>query len=165
MLNIVLYEPEIPENTGNIARMCVGLNATLHLIKPFGFFLDDKHMKRSGLDYWKHLNLIQHDSYDDFLKYIKPDAQIYYLTRYGIKTPDQLQLNTSNPTYFIFGKESLGIPKVILKDNREQTVRIPASENVRSLNLANCVAILGYEYVKQNKYKGLATKEPHKPLF
>lgn len=165
MLNIVLLEPEIPENTGNIARMCVGLNATLHLIKPYGFFLNNKHLKRSGLDYWPHLKLIEHDSYIDFLKVVKNKKQIYYLTRHGINQPDQLHLNIDKPVYFIFGKESAGIPQRLLQQNKKQTVRIPASQNVRSLNLANCVAILGYEYAKQNKYQGLCLKEPHKPLF
>jgi tRNA (cytidine/uridine-2'-O-)-methyltransferase len=90
---------------------------------------------------------------------------LYYVTRYGTKTPDQLSLHTNTPIYFIFGKESSGLPKKILEENKAHTIRIPASKNVRSLNLSNCVAILGYEYTKQNGYESLAIKEPHKPLF
>jgi tRNA (cytidine/uridine-2'-O-)-methyltransferase len=121
-------------------------------------------MKRSGLDYWKDLKLIEHDSYEEFINTIKNDADIYYITRYGKQTPDSLHFKTNNKIYLVFGKESTGIPKSILLKHQQQTVRIPTSVNVRSLNLSNCVAILGYEYIKQNNYDGLKVKEPHKPL-
>jgi tRNA (cytidine/uridine-2'-O-)-methyltransferase len=121
-------------------------------------------MKRSGLDYWKDLKLIEYDSYEEFINAIKNGAKVYYVTRYGKQTPDSLKLKTNNSIYFVFGKESTGIPKSILLKHQQQIVRIPSSINVRSLNLSNCVAILGYEYVKQNNYQGLEIREPHKPL-
>ncbi|MDR0856952.1 MAG: tRNA (uridine(34)/cytosine(34)/5-carboxymethylaminomethyluridine(34)-2'-O)-methyltransferase TrmL [Mycoplasmataceae bacterium] len=165
MLHIVLYEPEIPENTGNIARTCVGFNAKLHLIRPYGFFITDKTVKRAGVDYWDKLQLEEHDCWDDFLKSIKTEYKIYFLTRYGVNTPDSCGMKSTEDVYLIFGKESTGIPKEILRDNKDKTVRIPTSENVRSLNLSNCVAMLTYEFAKQNDYEGLKNSEPHKPLF
>jgi tRNA (cytidine/uridine-2'-O-)-methyltransferase len=141
------------------------LNATLHLIKPYGFFLNNKHLKRSGLDYWKYLKLIEHDCYEEFINTIPKNTQVYYITRYGTKIPNHLTFHMDIPTYFVFGKESSGIPKQILNHNKVHTIRIPTSINIRSLNLSNCVAIIGYEYVKQNKYKGLCQNEPHKPLI
>jgi tRNA (cytidine/uridine-2'-O-)-methyltransferase len=137
----------------------------LHLIRPYGFFLNDRKVKRSGLDYWQHLKLVEHDSYEDFIKQIKNGSHLYYITRYGVKTPEKLSLRTRTPVYFIFGKESSGLSKKILEENKTRTIRIPASKNVRSLNLSNCVAILGYEYAKQNNYDSLSIKEPHKPIF
>lgn len=156
MLHIVLFEPEIPENTGNIARTCVGFNATLHLIRPYGFFLNDKNMKRSGLDYWQHLKLIEHDSYEDFTKSIKQSHKIYFITKFGINKPQDFKYFSNIDTYFIFGKETKGLPKILLDKNKSRTICIPSSKNVRSLNLANCVAIIGYEYLKQIKFNSLS---------
>ncbi|MDR2462050.1 MAG: tRNA (uridine(34)/cytosine(34)/5-carboxymethylaminomethyluridine(34)-2'-O)-methyltransferase TrmL [Mycoplasmataceae bacterium] len=166
MVHVVLLEPEIPENTGNIARSCIGMNAILHLIKPYGFFLTDKKLKRSGVDYWEKLKLIEHNSYEDFINTIKNKKHlIYFLTRYGKNKPNEISFKNKNDVYIVFGKESQGIPKNILKENEIKTIRIPASKNIRSFNLSNCVAILLYEYSKQNNYEGLEIFEPHKPLF
>ncbi|GHU30473.1 hypothetical protein FACS1894166_00180 [Bacilli bacterium] len=109
--------------------------------------------------------MTEHDSYDEFINSINGKHQLYYVTRYGTTTPDQLKLAIKDDIYFIFGKESSGIPKDILLKHKKCTVRIPSSNSVRSLNLSNCVAIIGYEYVKQNDYVGLEVKEPHKPIF
>lgn len=164
-LHIVLYHPEIPQNTGNIARTCVGFNATLHLIRPYGFVLNDKLVKRSGVDYWDHLKLIQHDCYEDFIKTLKKNDQIYYITRYGKKTLEDVKFSKQNKNktiYLMFGAESNGIDKKILVKNKAKTIRIPSSKNVRSLNLSNCVAICAYQVLRLDKFKKLEKFEPHK---
>ncbi len=161
-LHIVLFEPEIPENTGNIARTCVGFDAVLHLIRPYGFFLDNKKFKRSGVDYWDHLELIEHDCFDDFINSINKDSDLFFITRYGKKLTSQIKFNFDNDTYIVFGKESTGINKDILKKYSNHTYRIPISINTRSLNLSNCAAMLTYEYVKSNDFKGLEKAEPFK---
>lgn len=164
MLNIVLLEPEIPQNTGNIARTCVAFNATLHLIKPYGFILDDKKVVRSGLDYWKNLKLKEYNSYQEFLDNNDSKTnEFFYITRYGLNTPDAFKYDVgSKAVYFIFGKESTGIDKNILKQNKKNTIRIPSSNNVRSLNLSNCVALIAFEAIKQSNYSGLEKFEPFK---
>ena len=162
MLNIVLYEPEIPQNTGNIMRSCVATNATLHLIKPLGFSVDDKTLKRSGVNYIDKLNWYVYDNYEDFLNKNK-NGTFYYLTRYGHKP--HTTFDYSNPEeniYFVFGKESTGIPKGILKPNIDHCMRMPMTDNVRSLNLSNTVAIMLYEALRQQNYYGLLFDEPHK---
>jgi len=162
-LHIVLYEPEIPQNTGNIARTCVGFNATLHLIRPYGFFLSDKSVKRSGVDYWDHLKLVEHNDWSDFAKTLKKSDQVYYITRYGKQgLSDIKKINKKQDVYLVFGKESTGIPKDILVANKSKTIRIPSSKNVRSLNLSNCVAICAYHIIELNKFEGLDKLEPHK---
>lgn len=167
MLHIVLIEPEIPANTGNIARTCVAFNATLHLVRPYGFFLNDKNLKRSGVDYWDHLKLVEHDSFDDLLSSVKNDQCFYFYTRYGVNKPSDISYPKikDHDVYLVFGKESAGIDKAILKKYKEQTIRIPSSNKVRSLNLSNTVAIACYEVEKQNDYENLCKEEPHKPLF
>jgi len=164
MLHIVLFEPEIPQNVGNIARTCVGFNATLHLIKPYGFIFDRNHgeLKRSGVNYWDKLKICEHTTYEDFLKTVKKNSSFYFLTRYGTKTTDQIKFNYKGDSYILFGKESTGIDKEILKANKPHTYRIPSSINVRSLNVSNCVAILAYLYVSKNKFSKLEKKEPFK---
>lgn len=162
-IHIVLFEPEIPQNTGNIARTCVGFNANLHLIRPYGFVLSDKNLKRSGCDYWNHLKLTEHDCYEDFIKTIKPNDAVYYITRYGKHLPNAIKKPKSNgDIYLMFGKESTGITKSILVKNKKHTIRIPSSKNVRSLNLSNCVAICIYEVAKLNNFANLYKLEPHK---
>ncbi|MDR3249677.1 MAG: tRNA (cytidine(34)-2'-O)-methyltransferase [Mycoplasmataceae bacterium] len=166
-LNIVLLEPEIPQNTGNIARTCVGFNANLHLIRPYGFIFNKKmsELKRSGVNYWDKLKIFEHDSYNEFIKSIKKQSyDIYFITRYGKNTPEKIKSNKKN-IYILFGKESIGIDKLILKANKNKTIRIPITSNVRSLNVSNCVAIIAYEFIKKTKYSGLKIQEPHKPLF
>ena len=156
MINIVLYEPEIPQNTGNIMRTCVGLGARLHLIKPLGFKLDTKYIKRSGVNYIDKCEYFVYENWEDFIS--KNDGEFFYITRYGKQSPDEFDMSMDN-VYLIFGKESTGIPKEILKENLSRCVRIPTNENVRSLNLSNCVAIVLYEALRQQKYNDLSKVE------
>jgi tRNA (cytidine/uridine-2'-O-)-methyltransferase len=167
MLNIVLFEPEIAENTGNIARTCVAFNAKLHLIRPYGFPFskNDPKLKRAGANYFEHLQVSEYDSYDEFINSIEEEYDIYYLSRYGVNTPNSCNFKTDKDVYLMFGKESTGIDKTILLANKEKTIRVPSSVNVRSINLSNTVAMIAYEYVKQNDYDGLSLQEPHKKLF
>lgn len=162
MLNIVLYEPEIPQNTGNIMRSCVATNARLHLIKPLGFSVEDKDLKRSGVNYIDKLEWYVYDNYEDFLNKNKTGT-FYYLTRYGHKPHTTFDYSNPNENiYFVFGKESTGIPKSILKPNIDHCMRMPMTDNVRSLNLSNTVAIMLYEALRQQNYDGLLFDEPHK---
>lgn len=166
MINIVLFQPEIPENTGNIARSCVAFNARLHLIRPYGFIMSNAHLKRSGCDYWDELNLSQYDCFEDFMeKNHKPNLYIY--TRYGDKKPHEInyQKNQDQDIWIMFGKESTGVPKEILQQFSENLIRVPTTDKVRSINLSNTVAIALYEVVKQLDYHGLSTLEPHKKDF
>ena len=164
MLHIVLYQPEIPENTGNIARTCVAFNAHLHLIRPYGFFLTDKNLKRSSVTYWSKVKLHEYDSYEEFtdINKINSKTQIYYITRYGKHPSSEMKYDLNNEVYLVFGKESTGIDKQILKNNLNKTIRIPTTNNVRALNLSNCVAMLAYEYVKQTNFEGMELNEPFK---
>ncbi len=161
MINIVLYEPEIPQNTGNIMRTCVATGARLHLIKPLGFSLDEKYLKRSAVNYMDKLDYRVYENYEDFLSKNKGD--FYYFTRYGKKphTSFDYSDNTKN-IYLVFGKESTGIPKEILSKDLDKCMRIPMTSNVRALNLSNCVAIVTYEVLRQQNYNNLLRTEPHK---
>ncbi len=142
-LNVVLFEPEIPQNTGNIMRSCVGFDAKLHLIKPYGFSLDEKHLKRARLDYFKYLEYEEYDSLTDFLA--KNQGEFYILSRYGHKSPKEIDFTkTTKDIYLIFGKESTGLPYEFIAANLDKTFRIPTTNKVRSLNLSNCVAIMLY---------------------
>lgn len=160
MNHIVLFEPEIPQNTGNIMRTCVATGTKLHLIKPFGFVLDDVHLRRSGVNYIQELN---YEVYDDFLDFKNKNPGVYYyFTRYGKKPHtsfDYSNLKQDN-LYFIFGKESTGIPKDILKENLDYCMRIPMTDKVRALNVSNSVAIVIYEVLRQQEYSGLLCMEP-----
>ncbi len=160
-INIVLYQPEIAENAGNIMRSCVGFDAHLHLILPLGFNLYDKRIKRSAVNYLDHLEYTLYDDLDDFFKQ-NPNANIYYLTRYGHKTPKDIKIDSSSdePIYFMFGRESTGIPYDLLNKNLDRCYRIPTTDKVRSLNLSNCVAIVLFEATSQNNYDGLFRDEP-----
>ena len=161
MINIVLYEPEIPQNTGHIMRSCVATNSTLHLIKPLGFKIDDKHLIRAGVNYIDKLNYKIYENYEDFLK--KNKGTFYYLTRYGHVPHTTFDYSDKNENiYFVFGKESTGIPKSILKPNLKHCMRIPMSNNVRALNLSNTVAIMIYEALRQQNYPDLYFDEPIK---
>lgn len=161
MINIVLYEPEIPQNTGNIMRTCVATGSKLHLIKPLGFSLDEKYIKRSAVNYIEKLDYEVYENYEDFLSKNKGD--FYYFTRYGKKphTSFDYSDNTKN-IYLIFGKESTCIPKEILSKDLDKCMRIPMTSNVRALNLSNCVAIVTYEVLRQQNYNDLLRTEPHK---
>ena len=161
MINIVLFEPEIPQNTGNIMRTCVATGAKLHLIEPFGFILNDKTIKRSGVNYIDKLEYITYENFDDFLS--KNKGEFYFFTRYGKKPHSSFDFtDTTKDIYLIFGKESTGIPKIILRNYLDRCMRLPTTANVRSLNLSNCVAIATYEVLRQQDYPNLLRTEPHK---
>lgn len=161
MINIVLFEPEIPQNTGNIMRTCIATNAKLHLIEPLGFKLDEKSIKRSGVNYIDKCDYQIYKNYEDFSR--QNPGTYYFLTRYGHKPHSDFNFSNSNENiYFIFGKESTGIDKNILKDNLEHCIRLPMTDNVRSLNLSNTVAIVLYEALRQQNYNDLLFDEPHK---
>ena len=161
MLNIVLFEPEIPENTGNIMRTCAATNAKLHLIRPLGFRLDESSIKRSGVNYIDKVEYTLYDDYEDFCN--KNPGEYYYMTRYGKKAHSEFDYtDKSKNIYLIFGKESTGIPKEILRNNLDRCIRIPSTDNVRSLNLSNCVAIVLFEVLRQQDYLDLSRIEPFK---
>ena len=161
MVNVVLYQPEIPQNTGNIMRTCAATNTRLHLIKPLGFNLDEKSIKRSGANYVDECDYKLYDSYEDFLS--KNDGEFYFFTRYGKKPHTSFDYSDNNKNiYLIFGKESTGIPKDILKNQLDRCMRIPMTDKVRALNLSNCVAIMVYEVLRQQNYNDLLFTEPFK---
>ena len=161
MNNIVLYQPEIPQNTGNIMRTCVATNTKLHLIKPLGFKVDDASLKRSGVNYIDKLDWQVYENWEDFKS--KNEGTYYYFTRYGHKPHTSFDYNKKDENlYFIFGKESTGIPKEILKKDLEHCMRIPMTDNVRALNVSNSVAIVIYEALRQQEYNDLLMEEPHK---
>lgn len=161
MVNIVLFEPEIPENTGNIMRTCAATNAKLHLIRPLGFALSSSIIKRSGVNYVDKVDYTLYDDFDDFLD--KNDGEYYFFTRYGKKAHSEFDFsNKSQNIYLIFGKESTGIPKKILRKHLDRCIRIPCSDNVRCLNVANSVAIAVYEVMRQQDYPDLVRYEPFK---
>ena len=161
MINIVLFEPEIPGNTGNIMRTCVATNSKLHLIKPLGFSLDEKYIKRSGVNYIDKCDYTVYENWDDFVS--KNKGTYYFLTRYGHKPHTTFDYsNKDENIYFVFGKESTGIPRKILKPHIEYCMRIPMTNNVRALNLSNSVAIMTYEALRQQDYNDLLRNEPHK---
>ena len=163
MINVVLYEPEIPQNTGNIMRTCVATNSHLHLIKPLGFKLDDAHMKRSAVNYIENLNYTVYENWEDFKS--KNNGTFYYLTRYGHKPHSTFDYtNKDENIYLVFGKESTGIPKEILKNDLEHCMRIPMTDKVRALNVSNSVAIMVYEVLRQQDYRDLLFDEPHKEI-
>lgn len=146
-LNIVLIEPEIPNNTGNIGRLALASGSNLHLVKPFGFKIDDTRLKRAGLDYWQHINLHIYESIEDFFTKNK-DKNMVFLSSHGTK--DHWSITFKDDMFLIFGKESVGLPKSILETHRDKLYKIPIySEQVRSLNLANAVSVVVYEGLKQ----------------
>lgn len=151
-INIILHEPEIPQNTGNIARTCAATGASLHIIKPMGFEIDDKKLKRAGLDYWHQLDITYYENLDDF--YLKnPDAQIYF---FSTKAPRKYtDIRYPDTVYIMFGKESRGLPESLLYAHPDTTVRIPMRDGLRSLNLSNSVAIAVYEIFRQRDFDGL----------
>ena len=161
MLNIVLFEPEIPENTGNIMRTCAATGARLHLIRPLGFRLDQSSIKRSGVNYIDKVEYTLYDDFEDFCA--KNTGEYYFMTRYGKKAHSDFDYtDKSKNIYLIFGKESTGIPKEILRNYLDRCIRIPSTDNVRSLNLSNCVAIVLYEVLRQQDYLDLCRCEPFK---
>lgn len=152
-LNIVLFEPEIPQNTGNIARTCVLTNSKLHLIKPLGFSLDEKHLKRAGLDYWQYLQMEIHESYEQLREKYK-DANFYFSTTKGAKTYTEVEYKEGD--FIIFGKESAGLPDNIRNSNLDKLIRVPMLQtSTRSLNLSNTVAIVVYEALRQMDFPNM----------
>ncbi len=161
MINVVLYEPEIPQNTGNIMRTCAGTGVFLHLIEPLGFKLDEKNIKRSGVNYIEHCNYKVYKNFDEFksLNF----GKFYFFTRYGKRPHTTFDFsNVDENIYLVFGKESTGIPKEILKDHLDSCMRIPMNSNIRALNLSNSVAIAVYEVLRQQNYRDLLFTEPFK---
>ena len=162
MIHIVLFEPEIPQNTGNIIRTAMATGSRLHLIKPYGFVFNEKHLQRAGMDYIDLAEIKEHVNWNDFLETEKPE-NIFFMTRYGHKSADKFDFTQcEGDIYLVFGKESTGIPKHILADNLNNCVRIPMVPEARSLNLSNCVAIVTYEVLRQLGYPGLCTDETQK---
>lgn len=161
MLNVVLYAPEIPQNTGNIMRTCAATGTYLHLIKPLGFSLEEKYIKRSGANYIDSCKYTVYENWEDFKD--KNSGRFYFLTRYGKKPHTSFDYSNKNENiYLVFGRESTGIPKEILKDYLDTCLRIPMNDKVRALNLSNCVAIMVYEVLRQQEYNDLLFEEPFK---
>lgn len=159
-IHVVLYQPQIPSNTGNIARTCAATDTTLHLIRPLGFSTDDKMLKRAGLDYWKFVNIVYYNSLEEFYEK-NAGGEFFYITKFGQKTYSTFDYsNPSKDYYFIFGRETTGLPKDLIRENMEVGLRIPMNENVRSLNLSNTAAILVYEALRQQNYPNLNAKGP-----
>ncbi len=154
-LNIVLVEPEIPQNTGNIARTCAATGARLHIVKPMGFSIDDKKLKRAGLDYWYLLDLTYYENLDEFFEKNK-DGNFFFFTTKALNTHSDVTY--TDKSYLIFGKETKGLPEELLLEHRDECVRIPMIDDARSLNLSNAVAIGTYEALRQLGYPTLQNK-------
>lgn len=154
-LHVVLYQPLIPANTGNIARTCAGTDTELHLIRPLGFSTDDKMLKRAGLDYWEHVKIHYYDSLEDFYQQ-NEGGEFFYVTKFGQKAHSDFDYSAiEKDFFFIFGRETTGLPKEVIENNIETCLRLPMNENIRSLNLSNTAAILIYEALRQQDYRDL----------
>lgn len=159
MLNIVLFQPEIAGNCGNIVRTCAAINARLHLIHPLGFSLDEKAFTRAGMDYILDCEIIEYDSLDDFYQK-NPNCNLYFITRYAKNIYSDVDFSSPIEDYYLmFGKESSGIPYEVLSNNIDRCLRIPMQINARSLNLSNCVALVSYEVMRQQDFYSLSTQE------
>ena len=155
-INIVMVEPEIPQNTGNIARTCAATGGKLHLVKPLGFQLSDKYLKRAGLDYWDKLDIEEHDSLEKFLEKYEPEKNnMYFVTTKGKNVYSKVDYSKMEEVFLLFGKETKGLPEDLLKKYINNTVRIPMRETLRSLNLSNSVAIVIYEVLRQTDFDNL----------
>ncbi|MFD5198378.1 tRNA (uridine(34)/cytosine(34)/5-carboxymethylaminomethyluridine(34)-2'-O)-methyltransferase TrmL [Bacillus subtilis] len=154
-LHVVLYQPEIPANTGNIARTCAATNTTLHLIRPLGFSTDDKMLKRAGLDYWEFVNVVYHDSLEELFEAYEK-GQFFFITKFGQQPHTSFDYSDLDEDYFfVFGRETSGLPKDLIQNNMDRCLRLPMTEHVRSLNLSNTAAILVYEALRQQNYRDL----------
>ena len=159
MIHIVLYRPEKPQNTGNIMRTCVAIHATLHIIGPITFSVEDKDLQRVGMDYIDDLKMRFYPKYEDFVKE-NETANIYYVTRYARTVYSSYDFSkTIEDVYLMFGRESTGIPHDILREHEDRLMRIPMVPEARSLNLSNCVALVAYEVLRQQNFPNLATEE------
>lgn len=154
-MHIILHQPEIPANTGNIGRTCVATGTSLHLIEPLGFHLDEKSIKRAGMDYWEHLDVTRYMNYEEFLKK-HPGAKIWMATTKAHQSYTDVSYGEDD--FIMFGKESAGIPEEILVDNEDRCIRIPMLPAIRSLNLSNSVAIVLYEALRQNQFSMMQTE-------
>lgn len=155
-LNIVMVEPEIPQNTGNIARTCAAIGAKLHLVKPLGFEISDKYLKRAGLDYWDKLTIEMHENLQEFLvKYPPEENAMYFSTTKGKQCYSDMDYTKSEEVFLLFGKETRGLPEDLLQKYIQNTIRIPMKEHLRSLNLSNSVAIVAYEVFRQVGFEQL----------
>ncbi|UQS86428.1 tRNA (cytidine(34)-2'-O)-methyltransferase [Nicoliella spurrieriana] len=156
--HIVLFEPLMPANTGNIARTCAGTDTVLDLIEPLGFSVDDKHLKRAGLDYWNKVNINYHHNLPDFIKGIKPDSKLFLVSKFAEQDytqPDYSEM-IKGDFYFLFGKETTGLPEMFMRNNAEKAIRIPQDDShIRALNLSNTCAIVIYEVLRQQQFNGL----------
>lgn len=153
--HIVLFQPEIPSNTGNIARTCLGTNTMLHLIHPLGFSTDDKMVKRAGLDYWKSVDVFEHQSLEELYN-LYPSGDYYYIENFGTKNCYETDLSSEGKEYFfVFGRETTGIPREYIEGKEERCLRIPMNEKIRSLNLANTAAIVIFEALRQQQFTNM----------
>jgi len=156
MIHIVLYEPEIPQNTGNISRTCAVTGCHLHLIEPLGFELSERSIRRAGLDYWQYLTVNTYKNWDEFKS--RNEGEFYFCSTKGRKCHSEVEYTNDKDLYFVFGKESYGLPEPLLKDNYEKCIRIPMKGFVRSLNLSNAVAVVVYEALRQLDYPDLSAE-------
>lgn len=155
MNHIVLFRPDIPQNTGNIGRTCAATNTKLHLIKPLGFEISDKHLKRAGMDYWYDLDITMHESFDDFFENEK--GNYYFISKFGEQFYHEQDYNvTDRDVYFIFGRETKGLPDEIKDKYRDRLMRIPMGKDFRSLNVSNTVALILYEALRQQGFRDLS---------
>lgn len=154
-IHVVMFQPEIPANTGNVSRTCAATNSVLHLIRPLGFSTDDKMLKRAGLDYWQFVDVRYHDSLEELWEK-HPDGQFFYITKYGEQYPSDLDVSDVDGDYFfVFGRETKGLPMEVIENNMDRCIRLPQSNLVRSLNVSNTAAIIVYEALRQQGYAGL----------
>ena len=152
--HIVLFQPQIPANTGNIARTCAATNSPLHIIRPMGFPIDDKKMKRAGLDYWDKLDISFYDSLEEFLTQCQ--GEVHLVTKFAEKTYADRSYNDGKEHFFIFGREDTGLPEIFMRENADKAIRIPMNdEHVRSLNVSNTVCMIVYEALRQQAFEGL----------
>ena len=155
-INVVMVEPEIPQNTGNIARTCAAIGAKLHLVHPLGFRISEKAVKRAGLDYWDKVEIEEHNSFDEFLKKYKPEENnMFFATTKGKHVYSEPNYSKMEEVFLLFGKETKGLPEDILQKYIDKTIRIPMRNNLRSLNLSNSVAIVVYEVLRQKEFENL----------
>lgn len=152
--HIVLFQPQIPQNTGNIARTCAATNSPLHIIRPMGFPIDDRKMKRAGLDYWDKLDIYFYDSLEEFMAQV--DGKVYLISKFAAKTYADVNYQQGDNQYFIFGREDTGLPEAFMRDYADKALRIPMNdEHVRSLNVSNAVCMIVYEALRQQHFQGL----------
>ena len=155
-LNVVLVEPEIPQNTGNIARTCAATGGKLHLVYPLGFSISEKQVKRAGLDYWDKLEIEEHTSFEEFLEKYKPEGNnMFFVTTKGKHVYSEPDYRNMDEVFLLFGKETKGLPEDILMKYIDKTIRIPMRETLRSLNLSNSVAIVVYDVLRQKGFENL----------